>query len=160
MSLMYCICYHYYARVNIFTFHAMVWVFIVFNSAAFRYFCSCKRIFESLWRKLCLIVFIVWGNPCFSKYVYTVFERLLIWNCMYLLRFKVLCWFLDIYILILMLFLDIKWQCKWFVKVTTRQLMFFKYLSLYHILVGVFRVKARTKRARKFDWYKMIDIND
>ena len=153
MSLMYCICYHYYARVNIFTFHAMVWVFIVFNFAAFWYFCSCKRIFESLWRKLCLIVFIVWENSCFFIYMYTD-------NFLYLLRFKVLCLFLGTYILILMLFLDIKWQCKWFVKVTTRQLMFFKYLSLYHILVGVFRVKARTKRARKFDWYKMIDIND
>ena len=69
MSLMYCICYHYYARVNIFTFHAMVWVFIVFNFAAFRYFCSCKRIFELLWRKLCLIVFIVWENPCFFIYM-------------------------------------------------------------------------------------------
>ena len=134
MSLMYCICYHYYARVNIFTFHAMVWVFIVFSLAAFRYFCSCKRIFESLWRNLYLIVFIVY--------------EILIWNCMYLLRFKVLCLFLDTYILILMLFLDIEWQCKWFVKVTTRQLMFFKYLSLYHILVGVFRVKAWTKRAQ------------
>ena len=146
MSLMYCICYHYYARVNIFTFHAMVWVFIVFDFAAYRYFCSCKRIFESLWRKLCLIVFIVWENPCFLY----ICKRS-IWNCMYLLRFKVVCLFLDIYILILMLFLDIKWQCKWFVKVTTRQLMFFQIFIFVSYSCGSISCKS-TNQARAQIW--------